>query len=279
MIKKILYSVLGVIVLVTLVIIIGYNSSQPVPQTQNNAPTENRVINATSSVESASLGNDEEKLSSLQSNKPISVIKKVDSVSLYPNPTLTPGDVLSVDTSKICVSGYTSTVRDVPLSLKKQVYAEYGVSYPQATGAYEVDHFIPLEIGGSNDIKNLWLEPASPIPGFHQKDQYENYSHSQVCSGVITIQEAQRRMTTDWYKYWIEETGGISISNTSIQATSTVVTPTTSTSSNTSEPQVKKSTTGICHEIGSTYYDRTTDFTPYNSMNDCLASGGRLPKQ
>lgn len=45
-----------------------------------------------------------------------------------------------------------------------------------------------------------------------------------------------------------------------------------------SGPQVKKSSSGICHEINTTYYNRTTNFTPYNSIEDCLDSGGRLPK-
>jgi hypothetical protein len=86
---------------------------------------------------------------------------------LYPNPTLTPGAELTTDAATICVPGYASRVRDVSAATKKQVYAEYGVTYPQPAGAYEVDHFIPLEIGGSNDIENLWLEPATPTPGFH----------------------------------------------------------------------------------------------------------------
>lgn len=42
--------------------------------------------------------------------------------------------------------------------------------------------------------------------------------------------------------------------------------------------QVKKSTTGICHKIGSTYYNRTKIFKAYKSISDCLKSGGRLPK-
>lgn len=45
-----------------------------------------------------------------------------------------------------------------------------------------------------------------------------------------------------------------------------------------SEPQVKKSVTGICHEKGTTYYLQTKSFISYNSIADCLASGGRLPK-
>src|SRR5271165_3556365 len=127
---------------------------------------------------------------------------------LYPNPTLTPGAVLTTDVSTICVPGYAASVRDVSTATKKQVYAEYGVSYPQALGAYEVDHFIPLEIGGSNDIKNLWLEPATPTPGFHQKDQFENFEHGQVCNGKISVAEAQSRMLSDWYFYWEEEVEG-----------------------------------------------------------------------
>ena len=137
----------------------------------------------------------------------------------YPNPSLTPGAVLTTDASTICVPGYAASVRDVSTATKKQVYAEYGVSYPQALGAYEVDHFIPLEIGGSNDIKNLWLEPATPAPGFHQKDQFENFEHGQVCDREITAAEAQSRMVSDWYFYWQEEVEGAT-ANTSATAQS-----------------------------------------------------------
>jgi len=127
---------------------------------------------------------------------------------LYPNPTLTPGAILTTDASTICTPGYASSVRNVSTATKKQVYAEYSVSYPQPTGAYEVDHFIPLEIGGSNDLANLWLEAATPTPGFHQKDQFENFEHQQVCKGSISVAEAQSRMTSDWYLYWEEEVEG-----------------------------------------------------------------------
>jgi hypothetical protein len=127
---------------------------------------------------------------------------------VYPNPSLTPGAVLNTDASAICTPGYASGVRDVSTATKEQVYAEYGVSYPQASGAYEVDHFIPLEIGGSNDLSNLWLEPATPTPGFHQKDQFENLEHGQVCNSTIGVAEAQSRMVSDWYLYWEEEVEG-----------------------------------------------------------------------
>jgi hypothetical protein len=130
--------------------------------------------------------------------------EKAGSENIYPNPELTPGDVMTVNKSIVCVTGYTSTVRDVSTSLKKKVYAEYNVEYPQLRGSYEVDHFIPLELGGSNDITNLWLEPAEPRPGFHEKDRVENYLHDQVCNHNMSLIEAQNEIKTDWYSVYLK---------------------------------------------------------------------------
>ena len=45
------------------------------------------------------------------------------------------------------------------------------------------------------------------------------------------------------------------------------------------EPPVKKSRNGICHPQGGTYYSRTKHYVPYDTMQDCLDSGGRAPKR
>ena len=42
---------------------------------------------------------------------------------------------------------------------------------------------------------------------------------------------------------------------------------------------VKKSRTNICHGVNTTYYEKTTNFTPYTTLQECLNSGGRLPKR
>ncbi|TVZ38928.1 beta-lactamase superfamily II metal-dependent hydrolase [Alteromonadaceae bacterium 2753L.S.0a.02] len=42
--------------------------------------------------------------------------------------------------------------------------------------------------------------------------------------------------------------------------------------------KVKKSNGGICHEPASSWYEATEKFTKYDSLEDCLASGGRLPE-
>ena len=47
---------------------------------------------------------------------------------------------------------------------------------------------------------------------------------------------------------------------------------------NIQNPNVKKSSSGICHEIGSKYYKQTKKFESFSSIQDCLDSGGRLPR-
>jgi hypothetical protein len=45
-----------------------------------------------------------------------------------------------------------------------------------------------------------------------------------------------------------------------------------------SDPPVKMSSSGICHQKGkSSYYAQTKKFTAYNTLDECLKAGGRLP--
>ena len=41
---------------------------------------------------------------------------------------------------------------------------------------------------------------------------------------------------------------------------------------------VKQSTSGLCHPPESGWYDRTQNFTPFDTVEACLDAGGRLPK-
>ena len=115
----------------------------------------------------------------------------------------TPGAIISTASKDaICVSGYSTSVRNVSDSTKAAVYAEYGIA-SHASGQYEVDHLISLELGGSNDIANLWPEAASPTPGFHEKDTVENSLHDKVCNGSITLQDTQKEIATNWLALYV----------------------------------------------------------------------------
>ncbi len=43
--------------------------------------------------------------------------------------------------------------------------------------------------------------------------------------------------------------------------------------------KVKLSNSGICHDASSRHYERVKNFTPYESMQQCLDAGGRAPKK
>lgn len=134
-----------------------------------------------------------------------------------PDPRLTPGDVLEVGVRDICVVGYTKKVRNVPESVKKKVYAEYGILTHQP-GEYEVDHLISLELGGSNSIRNLWPQSYLTAPyNAHIKDTLENKLHRMVCNGQMDLRTAQREIAVDWigayHRYVLGQTQGPLASN------------------------------------------------------------------
>lgn len=113
-----------------------------------------------------------------------------------PRPALTPGVVLSVSRSRICVPGYSASVRDVPSSESDAVYLRYHVVH--VPYAHEVDHLISLELGGSNAIANLWPEPYAGRWGARTKDALENRLHALVCAGQLGLRAAQRMEATNW---------------------------------------------------------------------------------
>lgn len=111
---------------------------------------------------------------------------------------LTPGADLDVGKEQICQPGYAHSVRHVEGSLKRRVYLEYGIA-KHRPDEYEIDHLISLELGGSNDIKNLWPQSFETEPwNAHMKDKLEDRLHSMVCDGEIDLKEAQRAIATDW---------------------------------------------------------------------------------
>jgi hypothetical protein len=119
-----------------------------------------------------------------------------------PDPTCTPGAVdAAIRPPKlgatICRRGWTATVRP-PLTytepLKRALMVSYGATDP--IGDYELDHLVPLELGGDpRAVANLWPEPgASP----NLKDTVELAANHAVCGGRMSLQHAQRGFESDW---------------------------------------------------------------------------------
>jgi hypothetical protein len=139
----------------------------------------------------------------------ISIPASCTSVNGLPDSKCTPGAIDPNVTQEniadtICVPGYTQTVRP-PVSytepLKIKLMQFYGFS--DSLSNYELDHLIPLEIGGApSDVKNLWPEARYGEPNSLEKDGIENYLHDQVCSGAMSLSAAQKEIATNWVDYW-----------------------------------------------------------------------------
>jgi hypothetical protein len=123
-----------------------------------------------------------------------------------PRRSLTPGAAFAVGTARICVSGYSASVRNVAQTEATAVYDRYGVAH--VPYAHEVDHLVSLEIGGSNAIANLWPEPYAGRWGARTKDVLENRLHELVCSGRLALRKAQRIEARDWVAAYRRYVGG-----------------------------------------------------------------------
>jgi len=97
----------------------------------------------------------------------IALLAALTFAAVLPNAHLTPGAVADTDPTIVCTYGYARAHRNVPYAERDAVYSEYGI--PRGTRSasprrgYRIDHLVPLELGGANDVRNLWPQ-TSPNP-------------------------------------------------------------------------------------------------------------------
>jgi hypothetical protein len=70
----------------------------------------------------------------------------------------------------------------------------------------ELDHLVPLEIGGADTLDNIWPQcgpPGVPLSEryFKQKDIVENYLAWRVRRGEFTLAQTQKGIATNWTQY------------------------------------------------------------------------------
>ena len=136
---------------------------------------------------------------------------KTSGCTLGPDPDrrCSPGAYYSKLTKAvICSSSFrTGPIRYVPESEKFAVEQEYGIAPGHYGSTLEIDHIVSLELGGSNDIANLFPEKADAHPGYHAKDKLENKLHKMLCAGQIALRTAQRQIAGDWEALYLRVFG------------------------------------------------------------------------
>jgi hypothetical protein len=114
-----------------------------------------------------------------------------------PDLKLTPGATRAVTIGEICSMAHEDVVREVPASLRQQIFQEYRIKDAR-TEDYEIDYLITPGLGGAEDIHNLWPEPRSLMWNSQVKDTLEERLHEMVCAGKIDLPTAQRAIARDW---------------------------------------------------------------------------------
>jgi hypothetical protein len=134
-----------------------------------------------------------------------------------PDPACTPGAINPTVTEDVlrnpafrtsCVRSHATTEEQ-----KFATYGYYNILHPVhnsgLTQTCELDHLVPLELGGADTLDNIWPQCGSPsgdvvLPDdrfFKQKDMVENYLARMVRDGKMKQSDAQKGIATDWTQY------------------------------------------------------------------------------
>ncbi len=119
---------------------------------------------------------------------------------LLPDPQLTPGVIASTDQAEVCgfIGGlsYSKRHRVTTPEMKENIHQRYGASW-----CGEIDHRLPLALGGADVVENLWCQPGPPEPwNFTLKDRLESYVWEAVCKRhTMTLEQGQAIfLAPDW---------------------------------------------------------------------------------
>src|SRR3954452_19062814 len=121
---------------------------------------------------------------------------------LLPDPKLTPGNVAK----------RPADTRGVTESMQDEVFARYRVPL-EYRRFYVIDHLVPTELGGADDIRNLWPQRLSARPyGPRRKRLLAQRLIEMIAAKQITLAEAQAEMRDDWISAFVSHIGMVYLS-------------------------------------------------------------------
>lgn len=124
-----------------------------------------------------------------------------------PDLNMTPGAVRAgLTKAKICSTKWGKDERHVTDAMKRKVFQLYGYSgyddarcVPAGKRTCEIDHLISRELGGADEVKNLWPQAYGTSPwNAILKDKLENRLNKEMCAGKISLKAARDMLVHDW---------------------------------------------------------------------------------
>jgi hypothetical protein len=113
----------------------------------------------------------------------------------------------------ICKSGWTKIIRPSASYTNKIKFEQLKSFSNKNPKDYEEDHRVSLELGGHpSDPHNLTPQPYENILdkvnlGAREKDIVESYLNREVCSGRMTLKDAQYKIISDWAEIYLKLKG------------------------------------------------------------------------
>jgi hypothetical protein len=115
-----------------------------------------------------------------------------------PSAFQTPGNKSRANEAQVCAADFEASVKPMAKWQRDQALERYGKRPEDFTG--ELDHLIPISLGGTNDPENLWPLPANKDVGPAEKKALDQKLHQMVCDKTIKLKDAQDAIKKDWVK-------------------------------------------------------------------------------
>jgi hypothetical protein len=115
-----------------------------------------------------------------------------------PNSYVTPGAKTKVNEADVCAADLSGSAKPVAGWQRAEALKRYGRDASSYSG--DLDHLIPVSLGGSNDPDNLWPMPDNKEYGIAAKRELEAKLYKMVCAKEITLKAAQDALKKDWTK-------------------------------------------------------------------------------
>ena len=113
-----------------------------------------------------------------------------------PSTYKTPGATAKVKMEQLCAPDFAQSVKPVSAWQRSQALERYGLRADGFSG--ELDHLVPVSLGGSNDPDNLWPFHASGVFTLEAKQALASKLQGLVCARKLSLKDAQDAFRKDW---------------------------------------------------------------------------------
>lgn len=115
-----------------------------------------------------------------------------------PNSYFTPGSTTNASSKQLCAADFDPVGNPIASWQRTTALERYGIRPESFTG--ELDHLVPVALGGSNDPDNLWPMHGKDELTPEAKARLAMRLKQMVCDGKMSLKDAQNAFKKDWTK-------------------------------------------------------------------------------